>query len=298
MTIEHLCLTGGGPNGYITYGALKILNKNNFWNIHNIKSIYGTSMGAIIGVLLTLNIEWDILDDYIIKRPWNKIFSISTDDIFKYTENKGVFDINVLRISLEYLFKFKNIDININLLDYYNLTNIELNIISCDINSFTEYNLNHINNPQLKLIDALYRSSTIPFIFKPQIENNVCFLDGGIFNNFPVNYLLNKNIETNTILAINNIVNIDETNQLLNIAEDHNVFHFFYKFSRKLINTLLEKNNPSNKNIKLPYVLSIKTYNWTLEYLQNIVSNHELRLELVNSGEKQGLDFYNTDCKN
>lgn len=297
MTIEHLCLSGGGPNGFITYGALKVLNKENIWNINNIKSIYGTSIGCLISVLLSLNIEWDILDDYIIKIPLNKFLSFNKDNLFKCIENKGFFDKNVFVLFFKKLFEYKNIDININLLDYYKYNNIELNFISCDINSFTEVNYNYINNPKLKLIDALYRSCCLPFIFKPDVEDNKCFLDGGILNNFPINYILNKNIDSDKILAIKN-KNESEINNLLNILEKDDIFKFFYKFSRIIINSLLEKNNCSNKVINLPFNLTLKTQQWNLDYLKDVINNYDLRLKLVKYGEEQALEFYNTDCKN
>ena len=46
MTIKHIVLAGGGPAGFVTYGALRELHINKFWNISDIKSIYGCSIGA------------------------------------------------------------------------------------------------------------------------------------------------------------------------------------------------------------------------------------------------------------
>ena len=51
MTIEHIILSGGGPTGFITYGVLKHLSKENYWNLNKIKTIYGTSIGAFVGVI-------------------------------------------------------------------------------------------------------------------------------------------------------------------------------------------------------------------------------------------------------
>jgi predicted acylesterase/phospholipase RssA len=50
------------------------LNYSQWKNLENIKSIYGTSMGAIIGTILVLNYDWETIDDYLIKRPWNNIY--------------------------------------------------------------------------------------------------------------------------------------------------------------------------------------------------------------------------------
>ena len=81
MTIKYLVLSGGGAGGFSIYGALKYLSQNNFWNINNIKSIYSTSIGSLLSIFISLKYEWASLDDYIIKRPWDKVLSIKPIDL-------------------------------------------------------------------------------------------------------------------------------------------------------------------------------------------------------------------------
>ena len=81
MPIKHIVLGGGGPGGYVLYGALKYLSKEKYWNIDDIKSIYCTSIGTLIGIFISLRYTWDDLDDYLIKRPWDKVINIKPLDI-------------------------------------------------------------------------------------------------------------------------------------------------------------------------------------------------------------------------
>ena len=67
MTIKHLVMSGGGPTMLQTLGALNYLVINNFVDLENIETIYGTSAGAIIGVCIALKFDWDTINDYIIK---------------------------------------------------------------------------------------------------------------------------------------------------------------------------------------------------------------------------------------
>ena len=50
--IRHIVIGGGGTTGFMTLGALKFLQENGFWDISNIKSIYGTSIGSIAATSL------------------------------------------------------------------------------------------------------------------------------------------------------------------------------------------------------------------------------------------------------
>ena len=55
MVIKHIVMAGGGPSGFITYGVLKHLSGEKYWNIDNIESLYGTSIGAFFSTILCLN---------------------------------------------------------------------------------------------------------------------------------------------------------------------------------------------------------------------------------------------------
>ena len=67
--IKHLVVSGGGPTMIQTLGSIQHLEENKFIDINIIETIYGTSAGAIIGVLICLKFDWITLHDYIIKRP-------------------------------------------------------------------------------------------------------------------------------------------------------------------------------------------------------------------------------------
>ena len=80
MSIKHLVLCGGGPVGLISYGVLKELSNKKILKLDELKSIYATSIGSIIGLIYLLNIEWSWIDDFIIKRPWENLLNFSSAD--------------------------------------------------------------------------------------------------------------------------------------------------------------------------------------------------------------------------
>jgi predicted acylesterase/phospholipase RssA len=78
MTIKHLVFSGGGPVAIKILGILRRLEENNIWNINNIESIYGTSAGVIMAVILCLRYDWDTIKVYFIENHKNKTFAPST----------------------------------------------------------------------------------------------------------------------------------------------------------------------------------------------------------------------------
>ena len=97
MTIKHIVFCGGGTTALISYGVFKHLHDTNYLNIDNIESFYVTSSGAILSTMLILNLPFDVLDDYIVKRPWDKVFNLNHKnknnekyDIISYLTHKGI----------------------------------------------------------------------------------------------------------------------------------------------------------------------------------------------------------------
>jgi len=98
MIIKHIVIPGGGPTGIQAIGALQHLEENGFWNINNIETIYSTSAGAIIAILLCLKFDWETINDYIIKRPWDEVFKLGVNQIFEAYSKKGF----MIKILLKY----------------------------------------------------------------------------------------------------------------------------------------------------------------------------------------------------
>ena len=205
MTIKHLVLCGGGPIGFTIYGCLKKLHDEKFWKLKDIESIYGCSIGVFIGIIIALDIDSEIIEKYFINRHWKKNFDFNNMNFFEILNKKGILDVKLWYDIFRPLFLIKSIDLNITLIEFYKLTNIEINISTTHMNLLNNHIINYKNNPDLKLMTALYMSSSIPILFKPYFENNNCYMDGGIVNNIPFyNCLMDKKCNTSEILTFVN----------------------------------------------------------------------------------------------
>ena len=89
--IKHLVIGGGGTLTLRTLGSLQYLINNGIINIQNIKSIYGTSAGAIIGVCISLKMDIDLIINYIVNRPLEDIYDITPTDLYNLYSNKGIY---------------------------------------------------------------------------------------------------------------------------------------------------------------------------------------------------------------
>lgn len=203
--IEHLVLCGGGPVGLVQYGALKYLTSINYLDYNNIKSIYATSIGCIIGFVYLINLEWSWMDDFLIKRPWEKLVNFTPYDFLNMFYTKGLLNPEFVTNCLKPLFLAKDIELTITLKEFYDLTNIEFNLYTCNFTKFKKEKLNYITYPDLPVIEAIYMSLTIPILCVPFYKNDCFYFDGGILVVCPLNECItDKNCDESTILCFKN----------------------------------------------------------------------------------------------
>ena len=262
MTIKHLVLCGGGPIGFKIIGALQVLHENNFWNIEEIESIYGTSIGSIIGAFLCLKYDWETLNKYIIERPWKDVFKVTAKQLFDSYNKKGLFDKRVVEIILKPLLKAKDLQLNITLKQLYEYSKIDLHIFTFDINKFATVELSHNTHPNLLLTEAITMSSALPGLFMPIIIDNCCYIDGGVMCNYPINECIRDHSDTKEILGFK-IAYISETkSEELNNKEINN------EYSNETINS-----NTSEPNIILCPNEIVKEESSLLEYIISLTIN-------------------------
>jgi predicted acylesterase/phospholipase RssA len=204
MTIKHLVLSAGGLAGFPIIGILKELNNQNFFHINEVKTVHATSIGTILSTLLLLSDNFELVENYIVNRPWDKIFTIHPTSIINMWEEKGLLGDEIILEILKPFLQARDLNINITLKEFYDILNIELYFYTTNINTnpMESIELSYINFPDLELYKAIAMSSAFPLIFVPVIINNDCYIDGGALNHFPLNNCLKNNYNVDEILAI------------------------------------------------------------------------------------------------
>ena len=241
MDIECLVISGGGHLGFIQLGTFYFLEKEKIWDRKKIKSIYGTSVGSVIAFLIAVNLDWDITNEYMIKRPWDKIFEIKPNHIFQIFDHKGMYDEEISLKFIKPILDSVDLPHDISLKDFFEFTKIELNFFSFNFTLCETVKINHITYPDLPLYKALYMSSCIPLFFKPFIWKDEVYIDGGLEVNYPIKYALENHKEEN-ILSFK--INYDKLNYSLN--KESTLFNYL---SSIIMYSILSNNNV-NKNYK------------------------------------------------
>ena len=283
MTIKHLVISGGGQIMLQMLGAIKCLETNKFIDLNEIKSIYGTSAGAIVGTLICLRFDLDTINDYIINRPWQDLFKIKIEQIFNSYSKKGIFDVKIIEKCFKPLFDAKDISMNITLEEFYLYSNIEIHFFTFEINEFQAEDISYLTHPNLQLITAIQMTCGLPVLITPVCIDNKCYIDGGIVCNYPLGYCLKKEQKIDEILALKTDYNKTNTSVNLNST----MLEFVMNFLFKLIYSL----NTDNEQPNIKYEVLCNTDKMNFKALKTALTDINVRNDLFNMGITNANNF-------
>tara|TARA_A100001015_G_scaffold6085_1_gene7677 strand:+ start:1334 stop:2188 length:855 start_codon:yes stop_codon:yes gene_type:complete len=271
--IKNLIISGGGYHIFNILGIVYKLEEKNIYNIKNINSIYGVSAGSIIGSILCLNMDKNDVLDYTINRPWNKDINIEPENFLNLFNKNGLLDKKFIHTILNKLLLSNNLKPCINLLDFYKYSNIDLHILSLSCNNIKLIDFSHKTHPNLKLLDAIYMSSSIPFIFEPMYYEKSYMIDGAILKHFPYELCKCNNDEKLGILINKNYINIKENTNFLNL---------YTSFLNNLLYFHNSKNYEEYKKNKNIIILDVENSN--KEMLFNLLNKKDIRKGEIEKG--------------
>lgn len=201
-----LVLSGGGAKGITHIGIIRALEENNI----PIDYIAGTSMGAIVGSMYAMGYSPDDMEKLLKSEDFKRWYAGTIEEkyIYYFKKNPPTPEFLNIRVSLKNpLHKVTTQFLPTSVVDplQMNLAFLELfgqATASCD-GDFDKlfvpfrcvasdvYNKKPIIFSKGDLGDAVRASMSFPAMFKPIEIDSVLAYDGGIYNNFPVNVMIN-----------------------------------------------------------------------------------------------------------
>lgn len=280
MTISNLVIGTAGIHIFELIGALHKLLQVNYIKYDEIKNIYCTSAGSIVGVLFCLKTDWNDLIDYIIKNPWEKTFEnlITTTSLFSALNEKGILDKQIFTKIFYPIFKAHGLKLNMTLKDLYEYSKININIYTFNISSFKSEVFNYESYPDEMVMDVLYASCALPFIFKPVKIGNDIYMDGGLKDEYPLHKCIkNENDKKNTL----GIKIIDSTEY--KIKENDNIFQLaYYLLRRFILNNRTYYQDDFENEIEITCTTGID-----LNKATKVLSNENVRYDWINHGKEE-----------
>jgi NTE family protein len=182
---DTLILSGNSTNAIVTLGALQYLTDHG--HIKDIKNYIGTSSGAILSLLLLIGYQpIEILTYLCIEKVYKKMVQFNISNMLLM--GKPLMSFEPIKSGLEQLIVEKI---------GYMPTMRSVEKLGGDKKLvFTTYNLTDDRReylssetyPDLPVIHGIRMSSNFPLVFEPYMYDEKAYLDGGLVDNFAVEY--------------------------------------------------------------------------------------------------------------
>jgi len=189
--IDTLVISGGGIGGGIAIaGSLDYLRQNDL--LKDVRRYCCTSIGAMISSLLIIGYTVDEIYNIFV----NDLKSFIDLKIYKIPlniyRNYGLFSNDKVIDTISTYYEKKGFSKDITLKELYDKTNKIITICGTNLNKQDVYYFNYSTFPDMKVLDAVRITITIPFFYKC-VKYNInnkenIFVDGGLLNNFPLYY--------------------------------------------------------------------------------------------------------------
>ena len=284
--IKHLVIPGGGPTGITALGLLKHLEEKNIWKSADIESIYATSVGGFLATFIALGLEWSMITDYIIKRPWHEAIKITPNMFFDAYSKKGIFDRTAIEIVFKPFFIIKDWSFELTMSQFYEFTKKDIHLFTLESNAFEIVDINYKTFPDLPILTAIQMSSALPGIVCPVFIEDKCYVDGGVLCNYPLKKCIEDVGDPDTIFAINNFYVKGGDNM---IKSESTILDYMVNFITSMIFSIGTSFLPEPGCIENELV--IETYPMSLEDLKQVLYDQKTREELFEKGIEYAREY-------
>lgn len=198
--INKLVFSGGGVKGLVYIGVLKkieelvIERRKAELDIDfdgckckipkiNIKTICGVSAGSVFALVYLLKYSYVEILEEILTKNFKKLKNVK---VLNFANTYGLDSGDGIMMWLELLMIKKGVDPNITLGEFYKLNNIDFQIMATNLNKYCFRRFNYKESPDVKVLDAIRMSISVPFIFSAVHYENDIYVDGSLIDNYPI----------------------------------------------------------------------------------------------------------------
>ena len=281
-----LVVSGGGPKGMAFIGALSSLEEKTTFDINKIKILSGSSIGGVICTAICFGYSLQEMKNWFSSVD----FSNLCPALYQYNYDKKILPLlyksyslssgDEIKEILTRTFIFKNINVEITFKELYDKTGKLLILTGSNLSNKNCDYFSYKTTPTMKVFTALEITTRIPYVFPHIKYNQQIYVDGHLFDPFPIKGCGKKNLKENKgkILGIISQPNKKET-------EIKNIKDFTFSIIEGLSYQYMKKTIGKYKKYIIPIELETGFF--------DLKSNPDKMLNFFNIGKETGYLFIN-----
>lgn len=200
-SFQSIVISGGAFKLISAIGCIKYLEEENLTK--NIINYIGTSAGSIICLYMILGYKWNEIVD-VISKDLNDDSIMTCSDIDQVLNVLNTFGLsdgaNIIRLVEKIIYR----KLKVKDLTFIDLAKSLGKNFVVGVSNITKQQEEYFcvdTTPNMKISLAIRTSCSLPFLFTPISFNSSLYVDGSMYNNFPIKYI--KRTDLKDIIGIN-----------------------------------------------------------------------------------------------
>jgi NTE family protein len=200
MEINKLAFSGGAIKGIAYVGVFRKIEEMIYERrieeatpdfdaskcdipLFNIKTICAVSVGTIFSLIYLLNYTYTEMLQEVLNKKFEQLKDIRIMNfVSKYGLDSGV---NLISWIQSLMIK-KGVNPSITLKELYDLNSVDFQIMATNLNKYCYKKFNYLETPDVKVLDAIRMSISVPFLFTINEFEGDIHVDGGLIDNYPI----------------------------------------------------------------------------------------------------------------
>lgn len=205
-----IVIAGGAIKSLSAIGSIAYLEEAHL--VQNLKHFVGTSAGSIICLFMVLGYSAQeivkFLNMNIVK---DEIANVNIEDIFGILDNYGLNLGRNLEVFLSNIIYEKMKVKDVSFLELAKHTGKDFVVCVANLSKEKEEFWSVDTVPNMSVMKAIRTSCSLPILFTPIKHNGDLYLDGGLYNNFPIDYFTKSISNIKDVIGINIVSTSKET---------------------------------------------------------------------------------------
>lgn len=149
----------------------------------NINTICAVSVGSIFSLIYLLNYTYAEMLEEVLNKKFDQLKDIR---IMNFVSKYGLDSGTNLISWIQALMVKKGVNPGITLKEFYELNNVDFQIMATNLNKYCYKKFNYSETPDVKVLDAVRMSISVPFLFTINEFEGDIHIDGGLIDNYPI----------------------------------------------------------------------------------------------------------------
>lgn len=193
---KRIVFTGGGLRTLGHFGVLEVLGKKGL--LRHVKEYIGVSAGALVGFCAMLGYTIEEMKGFVTEFDFTILQNVHPELMLEFFSQYGVDSGEQLEKLVKSLLRVKGYSQDITFRQWASTHTTRLRCYATDLHMGKVKEFSLEKTPDSTIVFALRASMSLPLYFVPvkDPETGHLLVDGGVIQNFPLNYLTEEEKET------------------------------------------------------------------------------------------------------